>query len=482
MWKDAFKDKGVELALVILSLIAILVAFFPGATGNINAYLPDRIFIFLYKLFLDFLPFLITILLGYWAFKMWLHYIRQDFISGIEWIVLEVVPPREVLRSPAAMELFLTNGLYHWSNKGGREEFWQGAVWFWFSLEIVSLEGQVHFYIRIPSRLRSLVETQMYAQYPQAQVKLAEDYSLAVDHFGSHSEWKGWGCEWKLAKPEAYPIKTYKDFGLDKDPDEELKIDPISPVIEFFGSLQKGEQAWTQIVITPSKKTWKTKGTWFGKHDWVKEALNVQMDLLKPYTRYHENKVMGGYSLEIRKPDFLDKVTEAMTEKTEKLGFETGIRTMYIAKKESWNMNNRRNIRLMFRQYSKPDCNEILRFNATQGDALGSGILGLSPEQVDVLANRMLHEYRERAFYHLPMRHHLFSEHAFHSMMPIPGLQQLFSFIVKQFFLPYFHHETYVLNVEEIATLWHFPGQILKVPTLERIESKEASPPPNLPV
>ncbi|KKU75629.1 MAG: hypothetical protein UY01_C0007G0007 [Candidatus Nomurabacteria bacterium GW2011_GWB1_47_6] len=48
-------------------------------------------------------------------------------------------------------------------------------------------------------------------------------------------------------------------------------------------------------------------------------------------------------------------------------------------------------------------------------------------------------------------------------------------------FHAYFHSQTFVLNAEELATMWHFPGQILKVPTLERIESKEASPPPNLP-
>ena len=50
------------------------------------------------------------------------------------------------------------------------------------------------------------------------------------------------------------------------------------------------------------------------------------------------------------------------------------------------------------------------------------------------------------------------------------------------FFLNYFYSRTDVLNVEELATLWHFPGQILKVPTLERIESKEAAPPTNLPI
>ena len=87
------------------------------------------------------------IILGRIAWKMWIHYIQQDFISGIDFVLLEIIPPREVLRSPKAMELFITNALYHWSQKGGKEEYWQGAVWFWFSLEIASIDGQVHFYI-----------------------------------------------------------------------------------------------------------------------------------------------------------------------------------------------------------------------------------------------------------------------------------------------------------------------------------------------
>src|SRR5690606_33289214 len=111
-------------------------------------------------------PLVGTIFLGWAAWKMWVHYIQQDFISGIDYVLLEVIPPREVVRSPQAMELFFSNALYHWSMKGGMEEYWQGAVWFWFSLEIVSIDGQVHFYIRTPTRVRGLVETQMYAQYP----------------------------------------------------------------------------------------------------------------------------------------------------------------------------------------------------------------------------------------------------------------------------------------------------------------------------
>jgi hypothetical protein len=416
-----------------------------------------------------------VVILGRIAWRMWIHYIQQDFISGIKFVVLEIVPPREVLRSPKAMELFITNALFHFSMKGGKEEFWQGAVWFWFSLEIASIEGQVHFYIRTPSRIRDLIETQMYAQYPQAQVKLVEDYTLCVDEITPESEWNAWGCEFDLKKPEAYPLKTYVDFGLDKDPKEEFKVDPVSPIVEFFGSLKKGEQAWMQIVITPSKKEYHTKGTWFGKHDWVEEARNELFKLLSPYTSQREDqigdKILKASRIEVRVPDFLKRATERMNQKVSKLGFDTGIRVLYLAKKEIYppgtRTDNSRNIRLVFRQFDAPDINGLNRVNSTQGDAY-SGIFTASKETVMLLANRMLEQYRERAFFHLPLRHELFNTH--NIPWPISGTVKAYK-----------HPPTFVLNAEELATLWHFPGQIMRVPTLERIESKEASPPPNLP-
>ena len=299
------------------------------------------------------LPLAGTAILGRFAWILWVHYIQQDFISGIDFVLLEIIPPREVLRSPKAMELFIVNALYHHSNKGGLEEFWQGAVWFWFSLEIASIEGQVHFYIRTPTRVRGLIETQMYAQYPQAQVKAVEDYTLAVDEISPKSAWNGWGAEFKLEKHDVIPIKTYVDFGLDKDPKEEFKVDPISSVIELFGSMQKGEHMWMQIVVTPSKKTWKTEGTRFGRHDWVQESEIQIKKLLSPYARenkkYKNGKESGEFSFEYRTPDFLKSAVEGMSEKTSKLGFDTGIRVYYAAKKEVYNMTNRRNLRLIFR-------------------------------------------------------------------------------------------------------------------------------------
>lgn len=403
-----------------------------------------------------------TLVLFKITWDLWLHYVRQNFISGINYVLLEIVPPREILRSPKAMELFLINALYHHSVKGGLETYWIGAVWFWYSLEIASIDGQVHFYIRTPTRIRPLIETQMYAQYPQAQIREVEDYTYAVKDITEKGEWDMWGCEFGLERHQAWPIKTYVDFGLDKDPKEEQKVDPISPVIELFAALKKGEQMWLQYVITPSKQEYHTKGTWFGTHDWIEESKEVFKDATHKWT-----------SVNARLPKYTEDKVKPILNKITKIGFDVGIRTCYVAKKEAFDGTNRRALRLIFRQYSNPFANSLIRINSTQADALGGGgFLGsfvmLPNEKVTLLKNRMLNDYRDRSFYHQPLRTKLFSK------LPWP--------ISPMIFPNYFNNQIMVLNVEEISTLWHFPGQILKVPTLERIESKEAAPPVNLPM
>ncbi len=400
-------------------------------------------------------PFVGFALLAHFAWLFWHHYVEHDFIAGIDWVLLEIVPPRDVLRSPKAMELFFTNGLYSLSNKGFLETYWLGAVQLWFSLEIVSIGGQVHFYLRAPSRMKGLIETQLYAQYPQAQVKVAEDYTLAVNKISPESGWDLWGCEFTLVKPDAYPIKTYVDFGLDKDPKEEFKVDPISPVIELFGSIEKGEQVWMQIVIAPSQKKFHTHGTRSEHHGWVEESEHVMKELTEKYT-----KGEGESSFKLL-PKWLDPVLEGMTKKSAKVGFDTGIRVCYVAKKENFQNNTKRNLRLIFRQYESASLNSFKRVNTTSF----SHFWQYTATSLFRFKDRMLEEYRERAFFYPPLIHHI----------PIP-------FPVSLFFPKYSHPNISVLNTEELATIFHFPGQILQVPTLERIESKEAAPPSNLPI
>ena len=80
----------------------------------------------------------------------------------------------------------------------------------------------------------------------------------------------------------------------------------------------------------------------------------------------------------------------------------------------------------------------------------------------------MLKDYRNRGFFNGSLRKKVLRNFLFWPITPYLTMT-------------FFESKTQVMNVEEIATLWHFPGQMLKVPTLERIESKEAAPPTNLP-
>jgi hypothetical protein len=52
----------------------------------------------------------------------------------------------------------------------------------------------------------------------------------------------------------------------------------------------------------------------------------------------------------------------------------------------------------------------------------------------------------------------------------------------RSFFYPPYQGTPMVMNVEELATLFHLPGAVAGVPTLARVSSKKAEAPTNLPV
>ncbi len=413
--------------------------------------------LFLWKTSLFWLPFI----LGKLCFFLWHHYVSERFIGGIEWAVLEIQLPRIMTKTPLAMELFLSNALYHMSQKGGWETYWQGAVHFWYSLELVSIDGQVHFFIRVPSRIKKLVETQLYAQFPQVRVYEVPDYTEAIPRYTNDGNWYMWGCEFNLEKHDAWMIKTYKDFGLDIASDkEELKTDPMSGVLEFLGALDRGEQVWIQIIIRQSEKTYHTHGTLFKHHEFYEEAQHHWDRELAEWTNVRDNGTR-----EIR----LDPTSEAEIKKSfEKMGqlvFDTGIRMVVLGDKTKVSSdvfnNTRRASRLLFRQYSEKSSNAFTRFNSTQFDSTWGDPFGKRTEK---LKHYMLTYYKLRImFYPFLLR-----------SKEQTGL--LSKFFISQ------KPDYSVLSTEELATIYHFPGMVSETPSYQRIESKTAKPPSNLPM
>jgi hypothetical protein len=63
--------------------------------------------------------------------------------------------------------------------------------------------------------------------------------------------------------------------------------------------------------------------------------------------------------------------------------------------------------------------------------------------------------------------------------------EMLEAFKMRSFFQPpfkNFHQSPIILNTEELATIYHFPGSVAATPTFERIPSKRGQAPANLPI
>lgn len=404
------------------------------------------------------------LLLGWLAYFLWHHFVVERFISGIEFSVLEVTVPREMKRPLQAMELFFSNALYHMSGKGGWETYWQGAVHFWYSLEIAGIDGKVRFFIRVPSRLKKLTETQLYAQYPQVRIEEVEDYTLRIPRYREDGNWYLWGCDFKLAQPDPFPIKTYVKWGLEEaGAKEEEKVDPITPVIEFLGSLDRGVQVWIQIIIRQSAKKYPDPHGGFHKIGFIDEAQRLLEERLDPYTKKGINPDGSSFK-EIRMPDTIKPYVKAIKDKMSKLHFDVGIRQIVLAdkrlvSKETFN-GWRRASRLLWRQYTDPDGNSFARFNSIQYDSTWADPTGKLLER---RKNRALTYYKLRNMYYPPI---------------------LMSFTypkILSLFFPSDKPEYFVLSIEELATIFHFPGLVSEAPAFKRIDTKVAKPPSNLP-
>src|SRR3990167_5958701 len=76
---------------------------------------------------------------------LWREYRVMRYKRRISWATLEILMPREVRKSPKAMEQMLAQ-IYSLRNAPSDmlERYWDGEVTLWFSLEITSFGGDIH--------------------------------------------------------------------------------------------------------------------------------------------------------------------------------------------------------------------------------------------------------------------------------------------------------------------------------------------------
>jgi hypothetical protein len=498
-----------------------------------------------------------------WVWRFWKMYVNQKYIDKFnnDCILLEIKLPREIMKSPLATEIALASLL-----QGGGIGTWyarnfEGNLPQYSSLEIASLEGVIHFYIRIHKKYRNLVEANFYAQYPGIEIVEADDYVTKIRYHHLSKDVKTWSASYKLSKtwnpinpktgeafpdpvkkdskgkPEKYsmpadflPIKTYVDFELDKDPKEEFKIDPITPLLEFMGAIGKGEYYWYQILIQDESVYSDSKvGKFYvnevtHEHVSLKEMADARKKQLRtshyikhgdvayddygyPKTRKVEDgvdengkpkfkeipttydlrdkkdeaKVVGKDEMKLT-PEEKDTI-EIINKKLSKPLALVVIRLVYVTKSENHNYGQIQNIL----SFTKPYKGE----NSLGPKSLASPYefkwQDIGGKRSHWRSEEIFEEYAEREgfFPHVQERKALDEMEDMFFYPFSMKVRKTFRMIIEGIFFPFDHphpDQVSIMNLEEIATLWHLPGQVANTPTLPRIDSVKGNAPANLPI
>jgi hypothetical protein len=392
------------------------------------------------------IPVAIPIFLAYLLFHVYIDYNRVKYYNSLEWTLLEINPSPENVKSPAAMELFLLS-LYQTSGESTWIDRWvKGKVRTWFTLEIVSLEGRIHFYLQCETKMRKYIESQIYAQYPGSGIQEVSDYATKFNT----EEYDVMCAELELTKPDPYPIKTYVDYQLDKEQEEVFKIDPITPMLEFLHTVPANNYVCMQIIVRAHKAEDLDKSKLFPsfskKIDNWKETAKSEIKKIKTdsFIDFDEGGIKRKQNVQT---DAQKKAIIALERSTTKYAFDTGIRLLNIGKKGSY--SNMYGLMLgMVKQYNSMDLNGFkprmgTSFDYPWQDPFGSKLKKMRAE--------MLEAYQMRDYF--------------------------WKSDYKKNTRPYF-----ILNTEELATIYHFPGMVAQTPSLERVDSRKVTPPDNLPI
>lgn len=388
----------------------------------------------------------IVLLGAFWGAWMW--YIRSNFIfSRTKPVLLEVRMPTEVTKSPRAMELFLTSLWFRASTSTEIDKFWHGGVLPYYSFELVSNGGELHFYIwSSRAQYRNIIEANFYAQYPEVEIVEVSDYATDF-HFDDHKHTAFVGDymleshDIKRHDPRvnAYPLKTYIDFELDTDPKEEFKIDPMAQMLEVLSALNKDEQAWVQIVIRIHGGT-----AW-------KELVEAEIKRLRKAASLQPGKENADDSDEKKygfpRPTWKEQeLMKAMERNLGKLPFDFGGRMIFIGPSNNFRGNEATAIRWLFRPLGNPNYGIFYRPRNAHNDF-----------------DYPWQDFQGRRY-----------EHEIH--------RYLDAYRRRQMWYPPWEDTRNTTSVEVLATLWHPPSSTARAPGLQRIPSSKSEPPPNLPM
>jgi hypothetical protein len=289
------------------------------------------------------------------------------------------------------------------------------------SFEIVAKEKFIQFYVHVPDSLADFAEGQIYAQYPDVEIIKVNDYTE-----DGYEDLKISGCELVLNKNEVYPIKTFTSF----------EVDPLSAITSVLGKIDASEQIWIQFIIKPVSDNWQNKGIRLvsSVRSGQGNGVNILGSLIRGFFRIildiigtatgqvtAEESTVPAQQIQLSGPQ--EAALKEVEKKITKLGFETKIRIVSFANDSYIAKSKNDAISGVFKQ-----------FNTLHSNGFKPGAIMSDMSIVDL--------YKKRDF----------------------------------------SSAGYILNIEELASLFHLPTTTVETPHIVWAGSKKGEPPTNLPL
>ena len=423
--------------------------------------LPMNEQIYRFLVYFGWIPVVWVILYG--AKELWMDYIQGKWAAEQKFILLAIDIQRGNEQSVKAVEnLFVYFGGAH-GTFNLIERFWVGKFQLGFSFEIVSIEGYTQFLIHTHEAFRNFVETAVYSQYPDAEITEVDDYVTSIPTKYPDDEYDIWGAEFIYTDNPAYPIRIYKDFEdtIAGKPELQFK-DPMASLMDLCSSLGHGEQLWYQMIVVPTDFKWtkelnKEVGKILNEKTQTAEGSFAKLfgeikGMADEFTQQIFSWSMGSFKESEQSDDSLKmmnlkpqdkKRVEAIQNKVSKIGFEAKSRMIYVAKKESMNKPKVVNGFVGYmKQFTDWDLNGL---KPDMAKTATSTAYFFRDARVNARKIKLMAAYKKRSDF----------------------LGRL----------------TKVFNVEELATLWHFPIEsVVKAPLIQKAAGRKSEPPIGLPL
>lgn len=373
-------------------------------------------------------------------FNIWMQYVGRAFVVKNGRATIRIHLPQDVLKSPEAMEYVIGQ---IW-NQASPDNLWEtyidGKRPLNYSFEIVSIGGEVRLYMNLPARrVKDAAETMLYSQYPGIEIETEPvDYAAEVPFDSPDHEVMVFHMGKK--KGQEFPIKTYIDYGLDKLPKEEEKLDPMTPMLEFMSRIKSYERMYVQIICLPHRDYSFKNGSPFTKVPKWDGGVKKEIENLM-----NSRSTAGDFESTPRLTPGERSTIESMERNVEKYAYETAIRWVYITEKGKFNGDYISPMIRTFSQYDMIGRNEI-------------GVRWRTDFNYNWFADPF--DTRKRAL----------------------KIQEMKEYKMRKYYNKAQSDNRKVFTTEELATMFHVPGQVATTPTLGRISSMRSQAPSNLPI